>query len=36
MTWRAGMGEGEAREGGDICLVVADSRCCMVETNTTL
>ena len=26
----------EAEEGGDICILTADSRCCMAETNTTL
>ena len=31
-----GEGEEEAREGQDICLVVADSHCCMAETHTTL
>ena len=26
----------EAQEGGDICIHIADSLCCTVETNTTL
>ena len=26
----------EAQEGGDICILVADSHCWMAETNTTL
>ena len=26
----------ETREGGDKCIHVADSLCCMAETNTTL
>ena len=31
------MGEArEAQEGGDVCIVKADSHCCMAETNTTL
>ena len=31
------MGEArEAQEGGDICIIKADSCCCMAETNTTL
>ena len=32
MTW----GGGEAREGGDVRVHTADSRCCAAETNTTL
>ena len=31
--WKAGR---EAPEGGDICKLMADSRCCVVETNTAL
>ena len=27
---------GEIQEGGDICILMADSHCCMAETNTTL
>ena len=26
----------EAQEGGDICILIADSHCCMTETRTTL
>ena len=26
----------EAQEGRDICLLIADSRCCTAEPNTTL
>ena len=26
----------EAREGGDICIVMADSLCCVAEIDTTL
>ena len=35
----AGMGCGcgrEVQEGGDICILTADSRCSVAETNTTL
>ena len=32
-----GSGEGrEAQEGGDICIIMADSHCCTAETNTKL
>ena len=32
-----GVGSGrEVQEGGDICILMADSCYCMVETNTTL
>ena len=32
-----GEGDGkEVQEGGDISILVADSHCCMAETNTTL
>ena len=34
--WDGGMGRREAEEGGDICILIADSRCCIAETNTTL
>ena len=27
------MGWGEGQEGGDICILIADSRCCTAETN---
>ena len=30
------MEEGEAQLGGDICIHIADSHCCIAETNTTL
>ena len=31
------MGDGrEAPEGGDLCILMADSHYCMAETNTTL
>ena len=30
------MGGREPKEGQDICLFLADSRCCTAETNTTL
>ena len=26
----------EAEEAGDICIITAELRCCMAETNTTL
>ena len=29
-------GEREAREGGDMCIHIADSPCCTVKMNTTL
>ena len=32
---RDGMGR-EVQEGGDVCILMADSRCCTAETNTTL
>ena len=28
--------EGQLKREGDICLLIADSCCCMAETNTTL
>ena len=32
-----GLGDGrEAQKGGDVCIIMADSWCCMVETNRTL
>ena len=32
-----GVGGGrEVQEGGDISILMADSHCCMAETNTTL
>ena len=27
---------GEAKEGENVCIIMADLHCCMVETNTTL
>ena len=27
---------GQAQEGGNVCILMADSCCCMAETNTTL
>ena len=30
------VGGREAQEGEDICIIRADLRCCMAETNTTL
>ena len=34
--WDGGWGGKEVQEGGDICILTVDSRCCMTETNTTL
>ena len=32
-----GEGDGrEVQEGGDTCILMADSRCCAAESNTTL
>ena len=31
-----GEGEKEAQEEGNMCVYIADSLCCTVETNTTL
>ena len=33
--WDGGV-EGEAQEGGDTCIIIADSHCCIAETNTAL
>lgn len=30
-----GWGEREAQEGGDVCILTADSSCCTPETNNT-
>ena len=30
-----GVGFREAQEGGDVFILLADSRCCIAETNTT-
>ena len=34
--WDGGWGGREVQEGGDMCIRIADSLCCAVETNTTL
>ena len=34
--WDVGWGWGEVREGGDICIHIADSLCCTAETSATL
>ena len=34
--WDGVWGGREVQEGGDICRLMADSCCCMAETNTTL
>ena len=34
--WNGEGGKREVQEGGDICVRVADSCCCMAETNTTM
>ena len=34
--WGGEWGGRKAQEGGDICIHIADSCCCMAETNTTL
>ena len=31
-----GVGRREAKEGGNICMLTADSLCCSAETNKTL
>ena len=28
--------EGQAQEGGNVCIIMAGSGCCTAETNTTL
>ena len=30
-----GVGGWKVPEGGDMCILIVDSRCCMAETNTT-
>ena len=38
LWWPGGVGCGDAREaqeGGDICILIADSRCSIAETNAT-
>ena len=34
--WNVVGGGREAQEGGNKCIPIADSCCCMAETNTTL
>ena len=34
--WGGRRGGREVQEGGDICILMADSHCCMAETDTTL
>ena len=34
--WDEGCGGREVQEEGDICISMADSHCCMAETNTSL
>ena len=34
--WNGGWGGSEAQKGGDICIVMADSRCSTAETNPAL
>ena len=34
--WGRGVEGREAQEGGGICILTADSHCCIAETNTTL
>jgi len=34
--WDGVGGEKEVQEGGDICIPMLDSCCCMAETNTRL
>ena len=37
LEWWDGVGCGrEAQKGGAICILMADSHCCMAETNATL
>ena len=36
-TWKDGGGVGrEVQEGGDKCILMADSHCCMAEISTIL
>ena len=35
-TWRGGTWWREISEGGDVCILMTYSCCCMEETNTTL
>ena len=34
--WDGGGGGREAQEGGDICILTADSHCCIAESNIIL
>ena len=34
--WDGVKGGSEVQEGGNVCILMADSRCCMAETNMTL
>ena len=34
--WDGGDGRKEVQDGGDICILTADSHCCTAETNTVL
>ena len=34
--WDGVWGGREVQEGGDICILIDDSHCCLVEINTTL
>ena len=34
--WVLGGGWRETQKGGDMCIIMTDSHCCMAETNTTL
>ena len=34
--WDGAGGGREVQEGGDMCILMADSHCCMAETNTTM
>ena len=36
MTYGVGYMGKEAQTGGDMCILIADSRCCTAEINTTL
>ena len=34
--WDGVEGGSDVQEGGNVCILMADSRCCMAETNMTL
>ena len=36
MTWRGRIGEVGAQEERDICIIVANSHCCVMEANTKI